>query len=349
MDLGGLIRGERRPDPELQRVFTPAGGSGVGPEAPKLRTTIKWDWLRTKLEDVGYIKPEHYEAGVLPARDAGLGAGGIGTLDHAPSAAMSAGAGVAAVASDNPIYGGMYAQMLQRRHGFQIPAARPAHLAEAPVAAMVDEAAPVTAAAATEAAQRVDTPIAAAADDAAARIAALEQRFVEGFQRLGQLPAEQRIPALARAVDAGAAAGHGDDAFGVLATALAERPLEHSVEALHSSIDDALKAAAPKVAEVVEKAAPLADDVAKAAPIIEKAAPVVESVAKAAPVVEQVVEKSAPVLDDVAHAAASVLKPSVVEAALPLGSDALRYGLKGAMGFEAGIDDTLRLLSRVHL
>lgn len=326
---------------------------------------------------------------------------GAGT---APRAGFAAGAaGAASIAPDNPIYGGLYAQMLVRKHGFQVPAARPEQLRDAaPVAdEVVDAAKPVVAAA-------PETPIAAAADDAAAKLQLLERRFVEGFQRLGALPEEQRIPSLARAIDAGAAAGHGDDAFGVLARELAARPMEHAVDALHSSIDDAGKAV-PKVADVVEKAAPVADDVAtKAAPVaddahpairaalgqlgddlkngtlqhvdeayvalynsklgalqlvpkadlakvlpaaeqvVAKAAPVLDDVVKAAPAAEQVVAKAAPVLDDVAHAAAAVVKPQVVEAALPVADDAVRHGLKGIMGFSAGIDDTLRLISLVR-
>lgn len=376
MELRETLWGNTNP----RTVFSPQGNTQLADGAP-LRTTIKWRWLKDKLEDVGYIKPEHYQQAGIDPGDAARGASQ--GLETGPRAALAGGsAGVAAVASDNPIYGGLYSQMLMRKHGFQVPPARPVELAQAPVASMVDEVAP----AAAEAAAKADAPIASAADDAAARIAALEQRFIEGFQRLGQLPAEQRIPALARAVDAGAAAGHGDDAFGVLASSLASRPLEHSADALHTSIDDALKAAAPKAAEVVEKAAPVADEAAKVAasadhpllaaartqladdlangtlqhlddtvvPLLNtklgavqlvtktdlaaalgKAAPVVEEVAKVAPVVDEVV-KGAPVAEQ------------AIAKALPAGDDALRYGLKGVMGLQAGIDDTLRLLAKIR-
>jgi hypothetical protein len=357
MELGQLIRGETTPDPGLRRIFSPPG-TAVGGERGSVLSTFKgfgkngWgkeQFLKTA-ERFNLISEQQHAAALGGGlAEAGTGAGAVGeTLATATPAGFAAGtAGAAsAVASDNPIYGGLYAQMLMRRHGFQVPAMRPQALPEAAAGVadgVVEAAAPVVAEA-----PKAETPIAAAAADEAAKVAALEQRFIEGFQRLGQLPAEQRIPTLAKAVDAGAAAGLGEDAFGVLAQTLADRPLEHSVDALHSSIDDALKAV-PKVAEVVEKAAPVVE---KAAPVVEHAAPVIEHAApvveKAAPIVEQVV-KAAPALEEVAHAATAVVKPQVIEGSLPIAGDVLRNGLKGVMGLEAGIDDTLRLLARVHV
>lgn len=332
MDLGKTsIWGNTNP----REVFAPAGAAVSG-ERPPLRATIQWGWLKNKLEDVGYIKPEHYK------HAAAQGAGTVATGERAAfagTATAAANAGQATVSS-NPIYGGMYSQMLQREHGFVVPMARAEHLPGAAVAGVADDVADAAAPAVAEAVAAADTPLVAAADDVAAKVATLEQQFIEGFQRLGTLAPEQRIPTLARAIDAGSVAGHGGDAFDVLASTLAARPLEHSVPALHSSIDDAIKLA-PKAAEVAE--------------VVVKSAPAVtEVVAKAAPAVTEALTHSAPVLDEVVHAAAAVapaitkvLKPAVIEAALPVSDDVLRYGLKGVMGFGAGIDDTIRLLAKI--
>jgi hypothetical protein len=340
MSWGQIIRGEQAPDAGLRHVFTPRGAEPAarGSVLSTFKGFGRNGWGREQFlntaERFKLISAEQRAAAGGGFAEAAAGVDEVAELATAPRAGLASGtAGAAsAVVSDNPIYGGMYAQMLMRKHGFQVPAMRPQALPET-AAVVADEVVEAAAPVAAEAAK--DSPIAAAAAQERAKIAALEQRFVEGFQRLGQLPAEQRIPTLAKAIDLGAAAGHGEDAFGVLATELASRPLEHSVEALHGSIDDALKAV-PKIAEVVEHAAP----------VIEQAAPAVEH---AAPAVEQVVAKSAPVIADVAHAAVSVATPRIIEGSLPIADDVLRNGLKGVMSFEAGLDDTLRLLARVHI
>lgn len=296
MDLQKALWG----DTPRGAIFAPPGSAG---QQPPLRTTIQWGWLKDKLEDVGYIKPEHYERASAASLNGSPASAGE-AVTAGPRAAFAAGAAATGAPSSNPIYRGMYAQMLARQHGFQTPVARTEQLPGS-VAAVADQA-PKAAAPVTETVAAVDAPVAAAAEKVAAKVAGLEQRIVDGFQRLGALPAEQRLPTLAKAIDA--------------------------------AVDDAARLV-PAAAEVAAKAAPLADDVAKAAPILD-------DVVKAAPAIEQVVAKGAPVLDDVVHAAASVVKPAVVEAALPVADDALRNGLKGVMSFSAGIDDTLRLLAK---
>lgn len=318
-----MIKGGTQPDPKLRRMFTPAGSAPA--EKGSILSTFKGfgknGWGRNEFlgaaERFNLISGEQRAAGG-PVATAMQGVAETG--ERAAFAATAAGgASAGAAASSNPIYGGMYAQMLMRDHGFQVPAARRELLPDEAIGAVADDIADAAAPAVADAATVADAPVVAAADDVAAKVAQLEQQFVEGFQRLGALPTEQQIPTLAKALDAGAAAGHGDDAFGVLAATLASRPLEHSVPALHAAIDDAAKLA--PAAETAAKATPVVDDV----------------LAKAAPIVDDVVAKAAPVVDDV-----------VTKAALPVADDALRHGLKGVMTFSAGIDDTLRLLAKLR-
>lgn len=343
MALQQIIQGGQQPDPRLRSIFTPAGGNDQS--LSDILATFKGfgkqgvgrERFLDAAERFKMISAEQRAAaGVVAETPAAEGAAALGeragtaagAVRGGGAAAVAAQTGAAAtVVSDNPIYRGLYAQMLIRDHGFQIPAARPQVVAE--------EAVPATAAAAEEIVERaapltdavVDgTPapaaaggIAGATDDAAARFAALEQRLVAGFQRIGALPQEQRLPALAKVVDAGAAAGHGDDAFTILASAIAERPLEHSVSALDGVLDDMAKVA-PHAAEVATTAVPVVDEVAG---------------------------RAAPVADESVHVAAAVAKPVAgIAAALPAADDTFRHGIKGAMSFSAGIDDALRLLAR---
>ena len=237
--------------------------------------------------------------------------------------------------SVNPVYEGFAAQDLMREHGYTKPVAPPAPT----MAPVVADAAPMVHGGGAYGA--VDQPIAAAMDDAAARMAALEGRLIDGFQRLGALPADQQLPTLLAAVDGTAAAGHGDDAIGVLAEALTRRPLDQSVASLDEAIEHAVRAAA--ATPVAPVAAPLADEVAKVA----------------TPLADEAVKVGTPLADEVAKVVgatapdllAAVMHPASTGAsalAIAGSDDVLRYGVKGAMSMSAGIDETLRLLVRLR-
>jgi hypothetical protein len=241
-----------------------------------------------------------------------------GLRSAAGTAAGAAAVGAAQVEYANPVYNGLYAQSLINEYGFVPPVAD----ADAPVANVIADApvAPVaeaTAPAATAAAGEAPTStIAATADDVATKVADLEQRMLGALQRLGELPSGRQVGALTHAVDA--TAGHGGDAYDVLARSLMDRPLDVAAPALERAIDDAAKVVAPVV-----------DDAAKAS------APVAEPVVKAvAPAAKQVAKVVAPVADAVA--------PRIVFQA---GAD---DALRGVKGFAAGIDDTLRLLAQAR-
>ena len=318
-------------------------------------------WGREKglelAERAGLISSQQRAAGG-PVADAATGMVERAAAQGLPSApAAAAGAAVAGEVPQyaNPVYNGVYAQMLMRETGF-VPPTQPVQglAAAAPEVVAAPVAAAPAAAAAADAAP--DSAIASAAADAADDIAALERRLVESFERLAALPQEQKIPALAGAVDATAAAGHGGDAFDVLATSLASRPLDAAADAMHASIDDVERAALHVSDDVAHAATPLADEVAKVV------APATEALAKT---VAPAAEAAAPIADDVARVVEAAV-PKVVESALPKVVDAaipvlahaggtrsmLAAGaadaLHGVMPFAAGVDDTLRLLARVR-
>lgn len=320
MELRDAIYGSGPGSGDLRGVFAPAGAPVDGEKGSVLSTFKGFgssgagrDRVLGAFERFGLISPEQRVAGG-PVAGAAQGADAVKSV----SAAMAGDAAVAGATYANPVYNGLFAQRLMREHGFVPPIGAPtAFASDAAVAsAAAADVAPIAAPASMP-----EAPIAAAADDVAAHVADLEQRLIASFQRLGDLPADAKIPALARAVDAGAAAGHGDDAFSVLARTLAERPIEHSIGALNGAIDEALRVA-PTVAETV------ADDAARVAPTV---------------------------VDEAAHAAASVA-PRIVAAVEPAAAagvghllpsaSAAMHGLPGAMSFSAGIDDTLRLLAR---
>lgn len=390
MDLREKLMGGWRPDPRLRDTFAKPGTGPV--KFGDLMATFNGfgrdgrgrEWGLDGLQRVGIISAEQRAArGAVRAASEGASA----VVDSGGRQAFAAGAtGIAGGArvSSNPIYGGLYAQMLRER-GFQVPAYVPEAMPAAARAAVTDDVVEAAIPAADDVAAAVDSPVAAAADDAAARIAQLEQRFIDGFQRLAALPEEQRMPALLRAVDAGKAAGHGNDAFGVLAETLASRPLQHSTDALHTSIDDAAKLAA-KATAAAAKSAPVVDEAAKAAPVVDEAVKVARVVdaAKVAPVADHpaIVAARQELADDLRNgtlqfiddantavlntklgavqlvhkadlAAALGGAPSTADdvaralpKALPVADDALRNGLKGVMSFNAGLDDTIRLLAK---
>jgi hypothetical protein len=359
-----LIFGTGRTSADLGGTFAPAGtvverekGSilstfrGIGPKGWGKEAGLN------ALERTGLISSEQRAAqgpvgaaadgAVQTTRQLGFGNTGAAT-------AATGAAGVAAPQYANPVYGGLYAQQLMQR-GFVPPTAAP----EALVAGggIAEDIRPLAASAAPAAAadDAVGT-VASTADEVVDGVVALEQQMIASFKRLAALPGDQKVSALARAVDTTAAAGHGGDAFDVLAEALTRRPLGDAAGALDSAIDDALRAAtkvAPAVDDVAKVATPLADDV------IKSVAPVTSAVAAAvAPAADDVAKAAAPIIDDVVRAAV----PLVVEAALPKVLDAAMPALSGAatrafvggaddvlrgvMPFSAGIDDTLRLLAK---
>ena len=256
------------------------------------------------------------------------------------SADASGAAGTTSTQYANPVYHGLYAQSLMQHNGFVAPTAAPAGLDAAEVRALAETADEVAPAAApiveTAAAAAPEGAIAGAADDAAARVYDLEQRLVGAMQRLAELPGEQQLPVLTRAVDA--TAQHGGDSYTVLSNSLLQRPMEDVIPAIERSLDDAAKLAAPVADDAAKVAAPVADDVAKAA------APVVDDVAKVAPaaadLVAEVVAKAVP---QVVEAATPKVVASAGSRLLLGGSD---DALRGVMSFSAGVDDTLRLLAK---
>lgn len=326
---------------DLSGVFS-RDGWGNGP-TEKADNVI--EELLGSAKRIGLITNGQAAAGGAPAGSAAEEAGAaVRSLAGGGGVAAGATAAQAGQQYANPVYGGLFAQHLAQTQGFVPPVEPPS----GHVLGLVGDAA--TAAPGGQAAKVADdagSAINAAAGDVARDVAALEQRLVESFKRLAQLPDDAKVPALARAVDATAAAGHGGDAFDVLGQALATRPVDAAASALDDSVAVALRAA-PVVGDAAQVAAPYVDDV------VNVAAPVVDDVVKvAAPVVDNVAKVAAPVVDDVVRAAV----PRVVEAALPqvvsgassatrallLGSD---DALRGLMPFAAGVDDTLRLLAR---
>ncbi len=302
-------------------------------------------------ERLGMISAEQRAAGgpVADAASATVARGNVQGMAAAPAAATAAGAAVAGEVPQyaNPVYNGVYAQMLMRETGFVPPMEAVQGLPAGGAAQVIETtpvaAAPIVAEAAPEGA------IASAAADAAEQLAAQERRLLESFDRIAHLPQEQKLPALATAVDATAAAGHGDDAFTVLATSLASRPPGASADAIHATVDDLERAAVRVADDVVHAATPLADEVAKVV------APASEALAKsAAPVADDVMRVVEAAVPKVVEAAV----PKVVEAAIPALAHAggtrslLAAGaadaLHGVMPFAAGVDDTLRLLARAR-
>lgn len=322
-----LLYGTGRTD--LSGVFSRNGWNSGPPE----KAEHIGQELMNAARRIGLVAEKQPAAGGAAATAAEGGGSAVRSLAGGGGAAAGAAAAQAGQQYANPVYGGLFAQHLAQTQGFVPPVEPPTRH----VLGFIDDAAaaaPVEQAAA--AADDAGSAIAAAAGDVAQQVASLEQRLLESFKRLAQLPEDAKIPALARAVDATAAAGHGGDAFDVLGQALATRPIGAATGALDDSIGVALRAV------------PLADDAAKVV------APVVDDVVKAAmPIADDVAKVAAPVIDDVVRAAV----PKVVEAALPqvvsgassatrsllLGSD---DALRGLMPFAAGVDDTLRLLAR---
>lgn len=309
MGIHDMIMGRSQPDPALRRIFTPA--AGAEPEKGAILASFKGfgrsgvgrEGFLGAAERLNLITREQRAAGGAVGH-AARGAAEVGERAGFASAAVNAGAAGAAggaAASANTAPGGLYAQLLMRDQGFHVPMVPAAQMPGDAATAVADEAldagAPAAATTRAPAAASTADDVAAAADDVAAKVANLEQRLIEGFQRLGGLRAEDRLPTLARAVDSGAVAGHGDDAFGVLASALASRPLEHSVAALDGALDDAARLTAAAAADVATPAA--------------------------------------------------AAKPATTHLAASLGDEGLRSGLRGVMGFGAGIDDTLRLLAKL--
>lgn len=338
-----LLFGTGRTAADLRGTFAP----GEREKGAVLSTFRGWDlngkgresFLRAA-ERVNLVTAEQRVAGG-PVGAAGEGAGETVRSLVGDGGAAGVGAAAAGQQYANPVYNGLFAQHLMRTQGFVPPSEPPVET----VVRLADGAASAAPAgqAAAGGADASGTVIASAADDIATGLAAQEQRLVESFRRLAQLPDDAKVPALARALDATAAAGHGGDAFDVLGQALASRPLGAAAAALDDSVEVALRAA------------PVADDLSKAADDVSKvAAPIVGDVAAvAAPVADDVAKAAAPIVDDVVTSAV----PQVVEAALPqvvarasatqsllLGSD---DALRGLMPFAAGVDDTLRLLARV--
>jgi hypothetical protein len=334
-----LLFGTGRSKEHLAGTFAPPGWTGAGGEKGSILSTFKGfgsagkgrDRVLGAFERSGMISAEQRAAGGAVGDAADGVAAATRNLVNSGGAAAAGAASVAPQAAQqyaNPVYGGLYAQMMMRDQGFVAPLA-----ASEPILALADD---IPAAAVADDAS---STIASAADDIAADLVGLEQRWQASLERLLQLPADQQLPAVARAVDATAVAGHTDDAFGVLGAALEARPLEHVAPALEHALAD-LAHVAPVVddaAKVAAKTAPLVDDVVKAA------APLADDVAKA----------TAPLIDDVVKAASAAV-PKVVETALPaasaLASRSLLLGsshaLQGVMPFSAGVDDTIRLLAR---
>ncbi|MCW2927507.1 MAG: hypothetical protein JWM86_1475 [Thermoleophilia bacterium] len=345
MDINNLMYGTGGSPADLRATFTPRAGQ-VGGERGSVLATFKGFGREGKGRDavLGMFERFNMISGEQRAAGAGAAADALdataGRLGSTPAAAF-AGPGGSGAAGAVAGGGSLYHQIMLREQGFAFPAMRTeADLALADAARGLTDAphaaVPVAPGAAADIAAEVadaapNGAISGAADDAAARLRDLEQRLVEGFGKIGGLPAERQVPVLAAAVDATAAAGHGDDTFRLLATALAERPLEASVGALDEALAAVAHAApaATAAAEVATHAAPVADDAARVA----------------AAAVPRVVEAIAPaIVEEVAPAAVAAVKAS-----LPASSGALHGGLQGAMGFSAGIDDTLRLLARVRL
>jgi hypothetical protein len=265
----------------LQGIFSPP--SGAAREKGSVLSTFRgWD-LKGKGQDrmLGWFQKAHLITQEQRAAGGPVGAAAQGAVEATADAGFSVGASTAGAGTAVGRAGagvGIYEQLMAQRGGFVFPVASAAEeelpMAAAPVATQAAEAV-------ADAAPEVAT----AAPDASA-VASLEQQFIDRLQQVAKLPEDQHLQVLARAVDAGATDGLGDDARSVLIQALGERPLEHSVGAL----DAAIKAAAPAVADTVEHAA---------APVVEQAA---EQAAKgAAEVAPSVVERAAPAVTEALH------------------------------------------------
>lgn len=326
-----LLFGTGRGADGLRGVFAPRA------EPVKLMdvvATVRSERFANALEQRGLITAEQRAGQGVAARGAEELVDLAGSTTRGLAGGAGAAAGVAATGTPqyaNPIYNGLMAQQLMRDHGFVAPTAPPDGVILAGgaaddvrlVAATVEPAADV----ATAATSAADSPIVAAADDMAA---AMEQRLINGLQRMSEMAPEYKISALQQTVDATAA--HGGDSYDVLSRAMLERPLDDVVVAFERSLDDldalAKVPVAPVVDDAVKVVAPVVDDVATAAaPVI--ADTVAEVVTKAVP---QVVEAALPKV-------VAAAQPSLLLA----GSD---DALRGVMSFSAGIDDTLRLLAK---
>jgi hypothetical protein len=312
-----ILFGTGRSGQELGGTFAPRGWGGASPDGGSILSTFKGfgpdgtgrDRGLALMERFGMISAEQRAAGgsvaaaaegaVDTARVLGFADDAAATAAGAASSIGSGQVGGAASRYANPVYGGLYAQTLMAQTGFVPPSAAPDGLVS-----IADDGA---------------SNVLRVADEIADDVVALERSLVGSFERLAAVPAEQKLPTLARALDATAAAGHGDDAFAVLSRSLADRPLAQAATALDVAVDDVLRAApiADDVAKVAKVAAPIADDIAKVA-------------ASAAP--------------KVGSAAASLLGSGSATRALLGASDDV---LRGVMPFAAGVDDTLRLLARL--
>jgi hypothetical protein len=316
-----LIFGTGRTGADLRGTFAPAG-TVVDGEKGSILSTFKGfgskgagrDQGLAIFERLGLISSDQRTAqgpvgaaaeGVVETtRQLGFGSTGVAAAATAPQYA-------------NPVYGGLYAQTLMREQGFVPPTAAPEGLVLG--GELTEDIRPLA-----TGADDATGAVALNADEVVDGVVALEQQMIASFRRLATLPTDQKVAALARAVDTTAAAGHGGDAFDVLAEALTRRPLGDAAGALDSAIDDALRTAT--------KAAPVVDDVAKVA------TPLADDVVKAA--VPLVVEAALPKVLDAAMPALS----GAATRALVGGSDDV---LRGVMPFSAGIDDTLRLLAKL--
>lgn len=265
-----LLFGTGRTDTGLGGTFAPRGWAGAAHDKGTVLSTFKGfgsegrgrDAFLGVAERVGLITAEQRVAGG-PVGTAAEGAGEAvrSLVGGGGGASAAATAVVAGQQHANPVYGGLFAQHLMQTQGFVPPSGAPA----GGLFAVVDDAAAATPGeqAAVAAADGASAAITSAADDVAQQVASQEQRLVDSFQRLAQLPDDAKVPTLARAVDATAVAGHGGDAFDVLGHALASRPLDAATSALDESVELALRAA-PTVDDAAKSVAPIADDVVRA-------------------------------------------------------------------------------------
>ncbi|MCB0879592.1 MAG: hypothetical protein KDC46_11525 [Thermoleophilia bacterium] len=370
-----MLFGTGRGQGDLRGTFAPRGMAAAEGEKGSILSTFKGFGSSGKgrekglelMERFGLISSEQRAANG-PVADAAAGqVRGLMGAEGGAAAAVT-GAGQAAEYA-NPVYHGVYAQMLMQQTGFVPPLAS----AEPAATRTLMEVAPEgAAAAASEVAGGPSAAIADAAAQGADDLASLEIRLVEAFQRLADLPDEQKLATVARAVDATADAGHGAGSFAVLGEAIASRPLDVAIQAINESVDHTLQAAAPVADDVAKAATPLADEVAKVvAPASEAlahaAAPVADDAAKVvAAATPEVVEAAVPkVVDAIVPRVVEAAVPKVVEAAVPKVVEAavpalahsgstrsLLIGasdaLHGVMPFAAGVDDTLRLLSHIR-
>ncbi|MCW2949393.1 MAG: hypothetical protein JWN41_406 [Thermoleophilia bacterium] len=268
-------------------LFPPGPTNGIFAPAPEgrevrpsqiLETYRGWfrgPVLRTA-ERHGWIQPGAAERALSGAAPTAIyAAAGEAAAAHGwPSSAVKQATqqAVALTPNANPIYQSPLLQGLGPEYASAVAGDGAAGLAAAEQVASTGVAATEVAGASSGVAAIADAAPAvaetAATATAATGVSSADQALMAQFERLSQVPFNERPAVVAAALDTRAAAGHGTSAFETLATALAQgAPSEQSASALESALGhyaQTIAAAAPEAATVSHLAAAAAPQLGRA-------------------------------------------------------------------------------------